>query len=198
MHSLRLKLIVTFLVISVTGTLFTTLIVRVSTERAFNNLLREQELAAFANEVRAYYESNGSWQGVDPVMRSLVTPIMPGDPPQRPPPFALANENGLVILASGAFPKDSIVPPNTLTGGIPLVVDGQQVGTVLVDKQEPPPRTPAEQAFETQTNRALLMGALGAARVEWLTWVRAIAWFFAGLAALASLFVIAAALAGYS
>jgi uncharacterized ion transporter superfamily protein YfcC len=42
------------------------------------------------------------------------------------------------------------------------------------------------------------MGALGAARVEWLTWVRAIGWFFAGLAALASIFVIAAVLAGFS
>ena len=45
---------------------------------------------------------------------------------------------------------------------------------------------------------AVLMGALGAARVEWLDWVRAIAWFFAGLAALASVFVIAASLAGFS
>jgi len=45
---------------------------------------------------------------------------------------------------------------------------------------------------------AVLMGALGAARVEWLTWVRAIAWFLAGLGALASVFVIAASLAGFS
>ena len=45
---------------------------------------------------------------------------------------------------------------------------------------------------------AVLMGALGAARVEWLTWVRAIGWFFAGLATLASIFVIAAVLAGFS
>lgn len=45
---------------------------------------------------------------------------------------------------------------------------------------------------------AVLMGALGAAQVEWLTWVRAIAWFFAGLALLASVFVVAATLAGFS
>ena len=45
---------------------------------------------------------------------------------------------------------------------------------------------------------AVLMGALGAARVEWLTWVRAIAWFMAGLGVLASVFVIAASLAGFS
>lgn len=45
---------------------------------------------------------------------------------------------------------------------------------------------------------AVLMGALGAAQVEWLTWVRAIAKFFVGLALLASIFVIAAALTGFS
>jgi uncharacterized ion transporter superfamily protein YfcC len=42
------------------------------------------------------------------------------------------------------------------------------------------------------------MGALGAARLNWLVWVRATASFFAGLALLASLFVIAASLAGFS
>ena len=45
---------------------------------------------------------------------------------------------------------------------------------------------------------AVLMGALGAARVEWLAWVRAIGSFAAGLAVLASLFVIGASLAGFS
>jgi uncharacterized ion transporter superfamily protein YfcC len=45
---------------------------------------------------------------------------------------------------------------------------------------------------------AVLMGALGAARLNWLVWVRATASFFAGLALLASLFVIAASLAGFS
>ena len=45
---------------------------------------------------------------------------------------------------------------------------------------------------------AVLMGALGAARLPWLVWVRATAWFFAGLAILASVFVVAASLAGFS
>ena len=45
---------------------------------------------------------------------------------------------------------------------------------------------------------AVLMGALGAARLDWLVWVRAIVWFFAGLVVLASLFVIGASLAGFS
>jgi len=45
---------------------------------------------------------------------------------------------------------------------------------------------------------AVLMACLGAAKVEWLTWVRAIAAFFLALMALASLFVIGASLLGFS
>ncbi len=45
---------------------------------------------------------------------------------------------------------------------------------------------------------AALMGSLGAARLEWLTWIRATVWFFIGLVLLASIFVIAASVAGFS
>lgn len=44
---------------------------------------------------------------------------------------------------------------------------------------------------------AALMGCLGAARLEWLAWVRATGWFAAGLIVLASVFVVAASLAGF-
>ena len=165
MRSLRLKLIITFLVISVAGTLLTTLIVRSSNERAFNELLREQEQSTFVSDTLAYYESSGSWQGAAQAMGSQIPPAPPGEPPLRPPPFALANVNGRIVIPSRSFPQNSIVPPDTLFGGIPLEVDGVRVGTVLTDEQEPPPRDPAEQAFETQTNRALLIGALGATAI---------------------------------
>ena len=45
---------------------------------------------------------------------------------------------------------------------------------------------------------AVLIACLGAAKMDWLTWVRAIAAFFLGLMALASLFVIGASLLGFS
>lgn len=45
---------------------------------------------------------------------------------------------------------------------------------------------------------AALMGALGAARLDWLIWARAAIGFLGGLVLLASVFVIAATLAGYS
>ena len=45
---------------------------------------------------------------------------------------------------------------------------------------------------------AALMGCLGAARLDWLSWIRVARHFFVGLVALASAFVITAAIIGYS
>ena len=98
MRSLRLKLIITFLVISLAGILLTTLIVRFSNERAFNTLLRVQDQAAFINSAQAYYESNGSWQGIEQALSLRITPEAAGQPPDLPPPFALADENGRTVL----------------------------------------------------------------------------------------------------
>ena len=44
---------------------------------------------------------------------------------------------------------------------------------------------------------AALMGCLGAARLDWLVWVRAVAWFFVCMVVLASGFVITATLVGF-
>ena len=162
MRSLRFKLIVTFLVISVAGTLLATLVVRFSNERAFNAFIRLEEQDAFVSDVLAYYENNGSWDGVETILRNTYGPAELGQPPDMPPPFALADENGLVIIPTRHLQPDSIAPPDLLAAGIPLEVDGVQVGTVILDEQTPPPRNPAEEAFEAQTNRALLIGALGA------------------------------------
>ncbi len=162
MHSLRFKLIITFLIISVAGTLLTTLIVRSSNERAFNALLLEQEQSAFVSDALAYYESSGSWQGVAEALRQQNSPPRPGELPQRSLPLALTDENGRVLIPNKQFSPDSIVPADVLAEGIALEVNGVLVGTVLMDEQTPPPRSPAETAFEAQTNRALLIGAGGA------------------------------------
>jgi signal transduction histidine kinase len=164
MRSLRFKLILTFLVISVAGTLLTTLIVRISNERAFDELLRDQEQTEFVSSALAYYESNGSWQGLEEVMESQISPPTPGQQPVRPPPFALADEKGLIIIPNRQYSLDSTVPSEALAAGVPLEVDGVLVGTLLTDDQ-PPRRDPAEESFVAETNRALLIGGLGATAV---------------------------------
>ena len=64
-HSLRLKLILTFLAVSVAGTLIAALIVSLSNKRAFDKLLVQQGQSIFAQDVLNYYQTNGSWQGIN-------------------------------------------------------------------------------------------------------------------------------------
>lgn len=159
MHSLRLKLIFTFLAISLAGSLIAAIIVRQSNERAFNALLREQGQVSFVNDVLAYYEANGTFSGLARRAHDH------DDGFSRPDaPFALADENGRVIIENGPYSRGVIVSAADLAAGTQLMVDGVQVGTVLPVNQ-PPPRDPVEQAYVRQTNRALLIGALMATAV---------------------------------
>ena len=105
--SLRLKLIITFLIISVTGTLLTAWVVQFSNERAFDDLLREQQQADFVEETLAFFESNGSWEDV----LQLVNTPKSADPNQsleKPPPLALADADGRIVLPNRQFQLDTI------------------------------------------------------------------------------------------
>ncbi len=146
MHSLRLKLIFTFLIISITGTLLTTLIVSFYNQRAFDQLLQEQEHAELTSDLEAYYENNGSWQGINRTLNNslpLTTPNqppvrnepqgMPGSQPDPAPSFALIDENGRIIIPNGRYMPGDTIPLDELAAGIPLEVDGVQVGTLLVE-----------------------------------------------------------------
>ncbi len=155
--SLRLKLIFTFLIISIAGTALTTLIIRSSNEQAVNELLREQGKDDFANGLLAYYQSQGTWRGVELAFRGQMVS-------GQPLPYALADENGLILIPNRQHTPGSTASPEALAAGSPLELDGQQIGTVLIDNQRPP-RDPAEEAFAAQTNRALFIGALGGTAV---------------------------------
>ncbi|MCB8986116.1 MAG: HAMP domain-containing protein [Ardenticatenaceae bacterium] len=159
MHSLRLKLIFTFLAISLAGSLIAALIVRQSNERAFNTLLREQGQVNFVDEALVYYEANGSWEGFG---RRDHGHEFEGQRAQVP--FALADEYGRIVVENGPFRRGMVVPPEQLAAGSPLTVDGAVVGIVLPVNQ-PPPRNLVEQAYVRQMNRALLIGALMATAV---------------------------------
>lgn len=163
MRSIRFKLILTLLIISMAGTLITTLIVRMSTARAVDVLLAEQNRDEFISDALAYYEANGSWEGVADQF-GVVVAFIPGQPPESSAPFALVDTNNRVLIPNGQMRPDSIVSEAEMAKGFRLMVDGEWVGSVFTDNQ-PLPRNPAEEAFVADTNRALLFGALGATLV---------------------------------
>ena len=76
---MRLRLILSFFVIVLVAILSTVFIVRLNTPQQVQNFMLRggmQGLDTLANELEAYYNSNGSWNGVESIMGGNGTGMM--------------------------------------------------------------------------------------------------------------------------
>ena len=157
MRTLYVKLTLLFLAVSLAGTLLAVVLIRRQNAQVFERFLREQGLAEFVRDAQAYYTYAGTLEGVE---SAILPRTRPGD--RRPPlPFALADGEGYIIVGAGPWRSDQQAPPKALEDGVPVEVDGQQVGTVLLTNQEWE-RAAFENRFLAGINRALFFGAVGA------------------------------------
>jgi signal transduction histidine kinase len=186
-RSLTLKLVLAFLLVSVTGVALTALFARWITISEFDRLVLEQVQTDFMADVTSYYEINGSWQGVWDFFRgSGAAPLPLPQPGQQPPPpvaaqpqqplrssyvFALAIEEdvapdggapeGRIVLPAGPYRLGDQVPAAELAQGVEVEVDGQVVGYALLTGQAPA-LSPQEERYLARTDRSSLYAALGA------------------------------------
>ena len=180
-RSLIFKLVLAFLIVSVTGAVLTTLFARWATFREFDSLVLEQTQNNFLANATAYYQTNGSWLGVREYFHRLaVVPApqpRPGQQQQPPPPqpedrnrpaqqprsyvFAVADQDGRVVLPAGPYRLGNYVSADELAQGVEIEVDDQVVGTALVTG-EPPPLAPQEVRYLGRTNQSSLYAALAA------------------------------------
>ena len=163
MRSLRTKLILIFLVISLAGSLLSVLVIRFSNQRAFDSLLLGQDRVNFVNAATAYYEDNGNWRNVDTYLRRVLQRPGVNGANSAPPPFALADAGGKIVSPTPRNRPGEQVNQKTLEQGTPIIVAGRTVGTVIDDAQPAPlAKNPAEELYVTRTNQALAVGAIGA------------------------------------
>jgi signal transduction histidine kinase len=159
-HSLAFKWIATLLVTSLVGVVLVGLFAYRTTVNEFDRLRAEQAEAAFIEEAITYYQTNGSWDGLADWLYSQIPSQDEGDP-HPPQPCALADENGVVVVGNGPFRIGEQVLVSEVEQGTPIVVNGKQVGTVLVALPPPGP-DPREQSYLDRTMQALLIGGIGA------------------------------------
>ncbi|MFN8452389.1 MAG: ATP-binding protein [Anaerolineae bacterium] len=165
-RSLALKWIATLLLTSLVGVVLVGLFAYRTTVTEFDRLRLEQAQATFVDEVTTYYQANQTWSGVDAWLRSLTSGADQHDrfPSQL---CALVDADGTVIVDSGPYHVGDQVSAQQSEQGIPIVIDGQPVGTVLLAAPPPGP-DPREQQYLDRTNQALLIGAVGAGAVALL------------------------------
>lgn len=159
MRSLYFKLILIFLAVSLAGTFLAAFLIRQSSERAFDRFLRERAQAEFVRDVQAYYVITGSLQGIERLVYRAIGRAEPGAQ-ERVLPYALADDQGHIVVARGPWERGERVPAPVLQDGVPVTVGGDQIGTVLLLSQEWE-RDAFEQRYLSGVNRALLLGALG-------------------------------------
>ncbi len=173
---LWLKLLLAFILVSLVGALLSALIARWVTVTEFERLVRQQALTNFTSDATSYYQLHGAWAGFGPFLRQRALtppPPQPGQPPPELPPlqngqpllvFALADPHGFIVLPAGEYAPGQQLSAAELAAGTPLVIDGAQVATILPTGTLPA-LSQREVEYIERTNRALLLGSIGAVAV---------------------------------
>jgi len=163
-RSLGIKLVLAFLIVSLTGTGLTVLLARQATTNEFGHFVFRQNRQELVSQLSDYYAQASSWQGVDRYVPGRGGEPMMGQM-HGPGPndlLAVADQAGIVVRQGAGFPAGSHVPPDVLNAGIPIEVNGRQVGTLLEGRPIFASLSTAGQDFLRQVNLALVVATLAA------------------------------------
>ena len=185
MRTLAVKLILAFLLVSLTVAVLAAVVVRWLTVQEFQRLSLEQAQSRFVSEMSTYYQFNGSWLGVTEYLRQRANqPVQPLPAGQRPPlnnpgapvqelpkaanlVFAVVDASGMVVVPAGPYRLRNQVALESLADPAPVLVNGEIVGYVVATG-DPPELDVREQRYLARTDQALLYSALGATAIALL------------------------------
>ena len=170
MRSLVLKLTLAFLIVGLTGAVLVAVFVGLRTQRNFNQFVSDRFQADLVTELGDYYTQHGSWEDIGTIL--VRNPYQrPGQAEFVPAPVTLLNDQGVVVKAGRRYQLGEQVPARVSNQGLPIVVHGRTVGTVLIDgltsRTYPAPNSP-EADFLARLNQAIVLGALAATGIALL------------------------------
>jgi signal transduction histidine kinase len=175
-NSLTGKLTLSFVLIALTTAALVAVFVRVTSENRLSRLIVDQQRSSLQTNLSDFYTKYQSWDGISNYLRGLTfqnsnpppenpnNPTSPNGAIDRRSLFALADARGVIVIASlPNYPQGRFVDPQTLKSGEAVLVNGQQVGTILTEQRNPA-FNPPESLFLQRTNEALLY-AIGVALI---------------------------------
>jgi signal transduction histidine kinase len=167
MRSVAFKWSVTLLLSSLTGVFLVGLFAYRTTLTEYDQLRTDQAKSALIAQLTTYYQTNGSWNGLDDWLRQNGAPSNPPEKPAPPQFFVVANADGVIVSGNGPFHVGDRAAPFQIEQGIPVMINNERVGTLLVGNP-PPQLDPREQLYIDRTNQALFIGAIGASVIALL------------------------------
>lgn len=122
--SFQTKLVVSLILVIVLTTVLGYLLIHAAINRAFTDFskhnMSNQDLV-FQQMLVEYYERNGSWSGLDRLFLRNRDVL----------PFVIANADGIIVSAPDLHMIRDQLSRGELAAGLPIVVDGKTVGTLL-------------------------------------------------------------------
>jgi signal transduction histidine kinase len=139
MHSLTFKLVLAFLLTSIAGMALAAIFIRQSVTTEFDSYVIAQQRADFIDQVSAYYEQTGTWNGIDRWLREQaarrLAEITPALAEQRRATlrlrFVLADNTGVILLPFGRYTFGSTLNQEDFGKGTPITIGGRVVGIVI-------------------------------------------------------------------
>jgi signal transduction histidine kinase len=160
MRTITLKLVFSFLGISLVSILLIVLFVRYTTDREFRRFTETNDRSTIMDTLENYYIVHGSWDGIDTAELFRRIPDTKDSPPPEPySPLTVVDQAGKVIRAGSGFNLGAMISSDELQRGTPIQVDGQTVGYLIF---APPPfdENSPERNFLNRTAQYLVYSAL--------------------------------------
>jgi len=172
MNKLWVRLTLAFVLVTLAGVSTVALLANKSASNQFRYYLARSQMmewGSLTDDLAAYYERQGSWEGVEVILGGMGGPMMQrgrgqGRMGQGGPPTLLADVQGVIVYDSHGQRDGETLSSSEWQQGIPIQVGGQTVGCLLATPPGGGQLQPQEQTFLDQVNRALLLaGALAGA-----------------------------------
>jgi two-component system, OmpR family, sensor histidine kinase BaeS len=159
MRSLSVKLVLAFSLVSLTAVALVAILVRQSTFRHFGQFEYDRNRSMLIDALGEHYRQNGTWDSLPfplpPPLESTVAQ------PRERSALAIVGPDGRVVVEGRGYRLGDLVPPDEWDRAQAIVIDGQEVGRLLLDP-DPFSRGLPEQAFLNRFNTTILLGAAGA------------------------------------
>ncbi|MCX6045979.1 MAG: ATP-binding protein [Chloroflexi bacterium] len=179
-HSLSWKIVLAFLVVNLFGISLIALFARVITTYEFQNFLSTQTEQTLVARLSDYYQNKNSWQGASTVLRGVrVVTIANQTAPPAERIFFVVDTQGKVVVQGAGHGLNDIAPQELIHKGVPIKVNDQTVGRLIVDLSNPVASAnapgslfsfenqwPLHNRFLGRVNQSLLYGAIGATAIS--------------------------------
>ena len=167
-RSLSVKLIFSFLIVSLIGTVLIAVLAGRTTAREFGHYMFWQNHELIVTGLVDYYRTHGGWDGVENVMPSGRGSAVNGGGPRPAAGMALADPAGLVIVNGAHYAKGSQLSPSAMTRDSTIMMDGEVIGYLLTGESGSLNMNSAGADFLAGINRILILASLGATAVALL------------------------------